>query len=181
MNKKAQQLDEILCVVPFGAVKGELLGKICEGLTEQIPLKCEILPPEHIPKQAFDPARKQYNSALLLNLLKDMEAPSQRILGITEFDLFCGKQNYVFGETDLTMGVAVFSLLRLRQEYYKLMPDEKRFITRAITEAVHETGHIFGLRHCSDPYCVMFNSPTLVDLDCKRFKFCSRCSSLLPK
>jgi archaemetzincin len=102
-------------------------------------------------------------------------------MGITEFDLFCGKWNYVFGEADLRMGVAVFSIHRLHQEYYGLMPDEKRFLRRAITEAVHATGHIFGLGHCSDPYCVMFNSPSLVDMDQKGFKFCSRCSGFLPR
>ena len=181
MKKKPQQIDETICIVTFGVVKGDMVDKVCAGLIEQIPLKCEIMPAQQMPNQAYDPARKQYNSTLLLNLIKDMEAPSQRILGITEFDLFCAKQNYVYGEADLTMGVAVFSLLRLRQEYYGLMPDEKRFLQRAIAEAVHATGHIFGLRHCSDPYCVMFNSPSLVDMDLKGFKFCGRCSGLLPR
>jgi len=181
MKKKPQQIDETLCIVPFGVVKGDQVDKVCAGIIEQIPLKCHVMPPELMPKQAYDTTRKQYNSTLLLNLIKDMDAPSQRIMGITEFDLFCGKQNYVFGEADPTMGVAVFSLLRLRQEYYGLMPDEKRFLSRSITEGVHATGHIFGLRHCSDPYCVMFNSPSLVDMDQKRFEFCSRCSGLLPR
>jgi archaemetzincin len=180
MQKKPLNLDETLCIVPFGVVKRDLVEMICAGITEQIPVKCHIMPPQSMPKQAYDPARKQYNSTLILDLIKDMDAPSQRILGITEFDLFCAKQNYVYGESDLMMGVGVISLHRLPQEYYKLIPDEKRFFKRAITEGVHATGHIFGLKHCSDHYCVMFNSPSLVDVDQKGFKFCSKCTGLLP-
>jgi archaemetzincin len=176
--RKEEKLD-VLWIVPFGVIQGDYLHKIAKKTAEQVPVECMVQPTLHIPKQAYDTARKKYNSTILLDQLKELEAPTQSILGVTEYDIFSPKWDYVFSESDMVLSIAVLSFLRLRQEFYGLKPDENRFYHRALSEMVHVVGHLFGFRHCSDPYCVMYNTPTLVDLDRKGHRFCARCQDIL--
>jgi predicted Zn-dependent protease len=51
---------------------------------------------------------------------------------------------------------------------------------RTIKEAVHELGHVFLLRHCPTPECVMHFSNSLQDTDYKSKEFCPECRKLWP-
>ncbi|GAJ15820.1 unnamed protein product, partial [marine sediment metagenome] len=42
-------------------------------------------------------------------------------------------------------------------------------------EVIHEIGHLLGLRHCSNPKCVMHFSNTLNDTENKDIIFCKEC------
>jgi archaemetzincin len=173
---QSQKAREILYLVPFDDVSTEVLSRIGGALREQLPLDYVVMPAERMPQEAFNPARRQYLSTALLNLLcEKYAAPGRRILGVAESDLYVPKLNFVFGEADMKRRVAVISLARLHQEFYGLPPDEKIFMRRALTEAVHELGHTYGLSHCRDPHCVMFFSNSLADTDRKGYRFCKRC------
>lgn len=124
--------------------------------------------------QAYQPQRDQYLSSRLLASLSKHQA-DERVVGVTEVDLYVPRLNYVFGEADPLSGRAIVSLCRLRQEYYGLPPDETLFLERAVKEIVHELGHTFGLGHCPNNRCVMYFSNTLADTDFKETGFCGRC------
>lgn len=62
-----------------------------------------------------------------------------------------------------------------------LPEDPARFRRRALTEAVHELGHTWGLTHCPNSHCVMHFSNTLADTDVKGSTFCPRCQLQLNK
>ena len=124
--------------------------------------------------QAYNPERKQYFSSKLLASLKKTER-EERVVGIADVDIYVPRLNFVFGEADIVSGTAIVSLCRLRQEYYGLAPDEALFLQRATKEIVHELGHTFGLRHCSDNKCVMHFSNSLADTDLKEAHFCTKC------
>jgi archaemetzincin len=128
---------------------------------------CDLAP-------AHDPARNQYISSNLLALLRKPQR-NERVVGITEVDLFVHRLDYVFGEAEPSSGRAIVSLCRLRQEYYGLAADEAVFYDRAVKEIVHELGHTFGLGHCPDNRCVMHFSNGLADTDLKEAQFCTRC------
>ncbi|HEX9108975.1 MAG TPA: matrixin family metalloprotease, partial [Longimicrobiales bacterium] len=68
----------------------------------------------------------------------------------------------------------VLGLARLRPA-----PDDERsarvFFRRALTEAMHEIGHMAGLGHCADPGCVMHFSHGVQETDRKGVEFCARC------
>ena len=124
--------------------------------------------------QAYNADRKQYLSSKLLTSLgkPDIQA---RVAGIADVDLYVPRLNFVFGEADAVSGIAIVSLLRLRQEYYGLAPDEALLLERATKEIVHELGHTFGLGHCPNGKCVMHFSNSLADTDLKGSGFCSDC------
>ena len=131
------------------------------------------------PYYAFNKKREQYLSTRILNALMNEKEyiPFEKILGIVDHDLYVPELNFVFGEA--SQRVAVISLTRLRQEFYNLPPDQSLFYKRALTEAVHELGHTYGLVHCGNPRCVMFFSNSLIDTDRKGSEFCTKCKSNL--
>jgi archaemetzincin len=96
-------------------------------------------------------------------------------LGIVDVDLYSPEFDFVFGEAEMSSGVATLSLYRLRPEYYGLSPDAKTFEERVIKEAVHELGHLYGLGHCTNKKCVMRFSTSIVDVDRKSEAFCLKC------
>jgi archaemetzincin len=129
---------------------------------------------------AFNQKRNQYlSTALLKTMMEKKEYMAyEKILGIIDFDLYVPKLNFVFGEA--RQRVAIISLTRLRHEFYNLPKDQGLFRRRVLTEAVHELGHTYGLKHCGNPHCVMFFSNSLIDTDMKGPAFCQRCKSKFP-
>jgi len=125
---------------------------------------------------AYNPERKQYLSSTLIASLDALPRErDEKVVGITDVDLYAPRLNFVFGEADIVSGVVVVSLYRLKQAPYGLAPDKALFIKRATKEIVHELGHTFGLGHCFNPRCVMRFSNTLADTDYKEVNFCNEC------
>jgi len=95
---------------------------------------------------------------------------------VESVDLYAGHLNFVFGEADPDVGIAVVSTYMLRPEFYGEAPSPELFLSRLVKEAVHELGHTFRLGHCPDPACVMHFSNSILDTDLKGPDFCPRCS-----
>jgi archaemetzincin len=128
----------------------------------------EMVDPIPLPREAYNPSRDQHRSAVLLDVLAiHKRVDWERLLGITDVDLYTPDLNFVFGQADATRGVAVFSVSRLRAT------DRDRFVHRAATEAIHEIAHTYGLSHCSSSRCVMWFSNTLDETDRKGTRFCA--------
>ena len=125
---------------------------------------------------AFDPDREQYNSPRLLARLRHVKRePPDKVLGVVDVDLFSPEFEYIYGEADVGAGLATLSLYRLHPEFFGQLPDHALFEERAVKEAVHELGHLFGLVHCRDKNCVMRFCPDPEDVDEKTREICSRC------
>lgn len=172
-----------LLVVPIGEVSEEVLKQISTALAQELNVNASVSTRTlDIPAEIYNERRKQYLSTPLLGLLHASYAQhADYVLGVIDHDLYVPSLNFVFGEADLSAHVAVISLTRLRQEFYGLAPNAEIFHRRALTEAVHEIGHTYGLRHCSDPHCVMFFSNSLADTDRKGYRFCSKCRTQLER
>jgi len=129
---------------------------------------------------AYNEERQQCLAPRLLSTLRSFRTePGDRCLGIVDVDLYAPGLNFIFGEADVSSGVAIISLCRLRQERYGLPQDEGLFHGRAIKEAVHELGHTYFLSHCPDVRCVMHFSNCLADTDIKGTGFCPKCQQRL--
>jgi archaemetzincin len=124
--------------------------------------------------EAYDSRRKQYHSTRLLVLLERQTESSgvDRVLGVPAFDLFVPDMNFVFGEARCPGRAAVVSTFRLRESVKTDILG-----ARFLKEVMHEVGHMFGLKHCSDELCVMHFSESLRDTDKKGEDYCERCRS----
>jgi archaemetzincin len=129
---------------------------------------------------AYDAARGQYASiAALERLARGCPKDAAKLLAVTSRDLFIPVLTFVFGQAQLNGRVGVVSLARLRQEFYGLPPDREVYLERVRKEALHETGHLFGLVHCTDPACAMSLSTGVRQIDRKEAAFCRPCAGWL--
>ncbi len=169
-------------LIPVGDVNKSYIEKLIATLQEKFGFPVEIGKGIDDIQFTYNKKRKQYHSTLILDeIRKGIPKDALKVLGIADEDLYVPSLNFVFGEADLDGSAAVISLARLKQDFYGLEPDEALFEKRTLKEAVHELGHCFGLRHCSDPRCVMHFSNSLQDTDIKSSSFCSICEKKLRK
>ena len=145
------------------------------------------------PANTYDAARRQHSSRVMLawlserlsegsdvSRLRGSPAPGppgapvpwspDRLLGVTDVDLFIPVLTFVFGEAQLGGRAAIVSLARLTEA-----ANPARLAARFVKEAVHELGHTFGLVHCPMPACVMSRSPGLTAVDLKHDRLCADC------
>jgi archaemetzincin len=131
---------------------------------------------------AFDPARNQYASIPVLEMvLGRCPEDARKLLAVAEQDLFIPVLTFVFGHAQLDGRAAVISLARLQQEFYGLAPDREVLLERAAKEALHETGHMFGLVHCPERTCAMSLATNVRQIDSKRNAYCRQCAARLQR
>ena len=129
---------------------------------------------------AFDTGRQQYRSMDVLAMLARIcPGDAAKLLALTGRDLFVPVLTFVFGQAQLGGRAAVVSLARLRQEFYGMAPNQEIFMGRAVKEALHETGHTFGLVHCSDRSCAMSLATSVGQIDEKDGAWCASCAAQL--
>ncbi|MEM3521711.1 MAG: archaemetzincin family Zn-dependent metalloprotease [Candidatus Bathyarchaeia archaeon] len=168
-------------IVLIGFENNSVIEFLCKRLKELFKNSdCEIAYIQPIPMYAFNNLRKQYNST---KILKDLAILAKnidfdRILGVTNVDLYVPGLNFIFGEAQFFGKVALISTYRLKPELYGSY-NKSLFFQRILKEAVHELGHTFGLEHCSNPKCVMYFSNSIYDTDFKSNNFCSNCKNKL--
>ena len=174
--KNPTNMRNKLLLVPLGELDYILINKLASGLASFFNFNLEILPGMELPQEAYNEKRGQYYSSVILSKLELLKADDrERVLGITEEDLYVPTLNFVFGESDPESGVAVISLFNLKQDYSGITPTETMYFERIFKESVHELGHTMNLNHCPNPKCVMYFSNTILDTDRKGVKFCDNC------
>ncbi len=169
-------MERTVSIVPIGRIDGNVLHGLQQGLSVIFSVEPDIAGSLPEPFYAFNSKRDQYSAESILEVIarRLRDDAGERILGIVSRDLYVPELNFVFG---VALGRAtLISIARLRQEFYGLSADDDLFHRRVLTEAVHELGHSYGLRHCANPNCVMFFSRTLLDTDRKGSDFCARCN-----
>ncbi|HID24886.1 MAG TPA: peptidase [Thermoplasmata archaeon] len=113
-----------------------------------------------LPGGTYDPSRRQYNAEGLLRYLLSRRNVDIMLWVVGE-DLYVPGMNFVFGYAMYYKG-AVLSIYRLPS--WELMGKE----------AVHEVGHVLGLKHCRNR-CVMRFSNTLWEAKMKPSHLCMSC------
>jgi archaemetzincin len=165
-------------ILRLGQVDSYVINRIQENLIfprTTFALISETMP---IPSEAFNDARKQYRSDIILSRVDSYAEKGKaldRVLGIVDVDIFVPELNFVFGEAECPGKAALISLWRLRPEFYGKASNTELFLERITKEAVHELGHSLGLRHCSNPFCVMYFSNSIFETDRKQSLFCNKC------
>ena len=153
----------------------QLLEFLTAGLARTFQTPCQIRPDVFDVSFARDADRGQYYSTFILQRLERASDSGVRVLGVTACDLYVPVLTFVFGEAQLDGNCAAVSTARLREEFYGLPAHEELMRERLLKEAVHELGHTFGLRHCTNWRCVMSSSYGVERLDVKSADFCPAC------
>ena len=167
-----------IAIAPVGEVDPMLVGWDAEDARAVVGRDIVVVAALPLPSHAFSRQRDQWRAAVILDALADAKSADWlRLLGIADVDLYAPDLNFVFGEADELRGVAAFSTARLRLA----AESTDRLRRRAATEAIHELGHTFGLRHCSRPSCVMWFSNTLAETDRKDVRPCAEHSHALAR
>jgi archaemetzincin len=164
----------------LGTPAEDVMQELAVAVAATYGLAVRRAPDLPVPQEGLDPLRGQWSSAeMLRTLISSCPPEADWILGVTEQDLYVPVLTFVYGQAQLRGRAAVVSLARLRPEFYGLPGDPGLLLGRALKEAVHELGHVFGLVHCLDRRCPMSLSVGLDELDFKTAEPCASCSALL--
>jgi archaemetzincin len=171
-----------ITILPLGDIEPEPLEWISAALIGAFGATSRISPGGALPREAWMPARKQYDSARIILCLETQAATRRgKLLGVCDVDLGSPILTFVFGAAQVDGRGAVISLARLRQEVYGLAPNRALFLQRCAKEAIHEIGHTCGLQHCFRYDCIMHAADSIEGADLKRQEFCPDCAAKLAR
>jgi len=131
--------------------------------------------PAELKRESGYPKRTQIRTQYFLDdvlpkLLKDDAAA---LIAFTNYDLYPGDTwAFVFGQATLQNRVGVWSLARL-SELARNKPTA--LLDRTLKIAMHETGHMFSLRHCTKYECLMSGTNHLAETDRRPLDACPEC------
>jgi archaemetzincin len=131
---------------------------------------------------AYDAKRRQYVSPRLIARLRRIKKnKGDKVLGITDVDLYSPDYDYVYGEAEMASDVATLSLYRLKGDTQNNGFNPELLEERAVREAIHELGHLYQLGHCASSNCVMHACPSIAEVDKAGPEFCSECVDTLER
>lgn len=151
-----------------------------------------------VPRGSEDVERGQHRAATLMGLLRTatVQTDPGKLVGVvdagtqppprpdafifvTDVDLFTAKTDGVFAVLDSTQKIAVISVKRLREAFYRRKADPGRQRSRLAKEVLRMTGRLAGLKVCTNPECVLAPSKSVPDLDSKTEMYCRPCAQRL--
>ncbi len=174
------QIKPRIAVLPMGEVPDIFPKSIAAHILGNFDLDSDILSPDKHPAYALDKRRLQYDAAVILKSLQSREFHDHsKVIGILDVDLFVPILTYVYGESMQGGKVALVSLFRLKMDKDSSIVSESVLLERAAKVALHESGHLFDLHHCTDQKCLMGFSGSLDDLDQRTMYYCRYCTTYL--
>lgn len=131
--------------------------------------------PDSMTRTIFPNDRQIRTSYFLEDVLPGLlPEKAAALICLTNFDLYPEETwAYVFGQASLDRRVGVWSLWRLQNRRGR--PDKKLFLTRTLKIAMHETGHMFSMRHCTKYECLMSGTNNLLETDRRPIDVCPEC------
>ena len=169
-------VQQNITLISFGYFGKHILEKIAEAVRQELRYPVNFKETHIDLSEFFDPARRQYEGNKLLNAVGRISYPgSVKNIGLFSVDLFIPILTHIFGQAELNGLTGIASSYRLHNERYGMAADEKLLLERFTKEVIHETGHTFGLIHCSIPACVMRSSTYVEDIDQKDMSLCPGC------
>ena len=102
------------------------------------------------------------------------------LAAFTNYDLYPGDTwSFVFGQATFSERVGVYSLYRLSDAAFQRDNDKDRLLTRTLKIAMHETGHMFSMKHCIKYECLMSGTNHLDETDRRPLDNCPECMAKL--
>jgi len=170
----------------FAPERSPSIDKLQKFAAAFFAMEVKALPPIKIDNSQFATRRNPYtgNPQILtgdvLNFLKArVPADAFCILAVTMEDLYPEPSwNFVFGQASLRDRVGVYSFARYDPAFYgepRAPGYETLLLRRSCKVLAHETGHMFGLAHCTFFNCLMNGSNHLAESDRRPLHLCPVC------
>ena len=160
----------ILTIKPFGTVDPTILSDLKRELGS---FGTVVLAPRApVPESFVRRKRSGFVQIQASDFERELAGePGDRVLAVTDVDLFDRGLNFVFGHATIHDRFAVISIARFGDD------GRDKLVERATKTAIHELGHTFGLYHDdANPDCVMHFSEEIEDTDRKGRAFCRKCA-----
>ncbi len=163
-------------IAPIRFSNVQLLNNLLSELSKRFAEPFKILELQIDLQKFFSKERNQYFSTqIIAEAMNLTENVNGKIILLNEIDLFVPVLTFVFGEAQLGGKHSIVSVCRLHEEFYTGESNDKLLLERTIKEVLHELGHNFGLRHCSNWDCVMHSSTGIEEVDIKGSDYCLDC------
>jgi archaemetzincin len=176
-------------VLPLGtfvAGRGPALTDLQEFAAAYFGLPVKVLPGIPLESNADIKRRTrkegwvQYLSTdILKTMLAHVPKDAFCVVGVTMEDLYPEESwNFVFGQATYADRVGVFSFKRYAPDFNGMEwnDDTRRLMLRRSCHVlVHETGHMFGITHCTWFECIMCGSNHLGESDSRPMHACPVC------
>jgi len=169
----------VIRIIPLQFTQVDILEKLLPLISSRIQMETRLIQVHIDLTPFFDPVRSQYNANEIIKELVPFANENDKIVGVTDLDLFIPVLKYIFGQAYLGGSTALISGHRLENSRYGLADDPEVFFDRLLKLILHELGHAFGLRHCLQPSCIMVSSTYVEEIDQKSDLFCKQCRSEL--
>ena len=169
----------VIRILPLQFSRVEALGKMLSVISSRFGTETILGVQRFDLTPFFDPVRSQYNANEMIRKLVPLASEKDKIVGITDLDLFIPVLSYIFGQAYLGGSIALVSGHRLENARYGLPNDPEIFYSRLLKCIIHELGHAYGLKHCFLPGCVMVSTTYVEEMDQKSDVFCRKCQSEL--
>jgi archaemetzincin len=102
------------------------------------------------------------------------------LIAFTNYDLYPQDTwAFVFGQASLDKRVGVGSLYRLSDLVLDKDDMFDRLLNRVLKIAMHETGHMFSMKHCTKYECLMSGTNHLAETDRRPLDNCPECMAKL--
>jgi len=196
---RLQVSEQHLVVIPTRKLDGPELEAVVSRAVKVLREPLELRGPLPVPQGVEDPERGQFRASQLMKRLHAMvpQLGPGRLIGpegtekarpqldpaghvfITDVDMFTEKSDGVFAALLPARKLAVISVRRLREAFYRRRADPVRQRARLVKELLRMVIRLKGLRACEDPKCVLSASRMLADLDLKDEQLCRSCSQSL--
>ena len=166
-------------VRPLGLVNPGLMRRLCMHMRDALGIEVVLLKKIVLALPAGSGRDPLCSTEIIAMLEGRMRHKDGLVMGVIDRDIRNPIFTFVFGEAAPDAGVAVISLKRLREEFYGRERDAEAMESRLIKVAVHEVGHLMGLKHCPNSNCVMSRACTVEELDFKDTFLCKHCREAL--
>lgn len=169
-------MPPMLEIVPLHFSRPQMLAALIEFLRAELGVEARCGEHTFLLFPAFDQQRGQYHATRIWEQLLHARAEARnKLLVLTEYDLFIPVLTFILGEAQLAGRAGIVSICRMNEAFYERPPNDELLFQRLCKETAHEVGHLFGLHHCYVPQCVMGPSTNIEGVDLKGWRYCFSC------
>lgn len=169
---------------PFSAAQRQIVKLAAEYLGRyfglpvviEADLSAKVIPLSAVRRHPRTYEVQVHTSAILYGvLLPRLPSDAAAYIALTAIDLFPDPRwNFVFGQAAVRERIGVWSLARFGDPGAS-DASSRQVLLRTLKTATHETGHMFGMHHCTAHACNMNGANSLEEAERAPLALCPEC------